>query len=151
MTTTQSQTRSNVRQEIASRLAAIGLVCTDGVLLFLSGKLLFSASDLVNFLGYRHVTYLDLRNMTDEVVIPERDPATVLIFQKASSTGKAVRRRRQDPWLERRVGFRSIVAPQMAVDERVWFWSFESDSSMAGGAASEYIPEKALLRRTAKS
>jgi len=49
---------------------------------FLDGKLLFSASDLVNFLGCRHATYLDLRNLTDEVVIPERDTATVLIFEK---------------------------------------------------------------------
>jgi hypothetical protein len=37
---------------------------------FLDGKLLFSATDLVNFLGSRHATYLDLRNLTDEVVIP---------------------------------------------------------------------------------
>jgi predicted RecB family nuclease len=49
---------------------------------FLDGKLLFSASDLVNFLGCRHATYLDLRNLTDEVVISERDAATVLIFEK---------------------------------------------------------------------
>src|SRR5260370_5907734 len=49
---------------------------------FLDGKLLFSASDLVNFLGCKHATYLDLRNMTDEVVISERDAATVLIFEK---------------------------------------------------------------------
>ena len=49
---------------------------------FLDGKLLLSASDLVNFLGCRHATYLDLRNLTDEVVIPERDAATVLIFEK---------------------------------------------------------------------
>jgi predicted RecB family nuclease len=49
---------------------------------FLDGKLLFSASDLVNFLGCRHATYLDLRNLTDEVVISEHDAATVLIFEK---------------------------------------------------------------------
>ncbi len=49
---------------------------------FLDGKLLFSASDLVNFLGCKHATYLDLRNLTDEVVISERDAATVLIFEK---------------------------------------------------------------------
>src|ERR1700752_1950491 len=49
---------------------------------FLDGKLLFSASDLVNFLGCRHATYLDLRNLADEVAIPERDAATVLIFEK---------------------------------------------------------------------
>jgi hypothetical protein len=49
---------------------------------FLDGKLLFSASDLVNFLGCKHATYLDLRNLADEVAIPERDAATVLIFEK---------------------------------------------------------------------
>ncbi len=49
---------------------------------FLDGKLLFSASDLVNFLGCRHATYLDLRNLTDEVVIPEREAATDLVFEK---------------------------------------------------------------------
>src|SRR3984893_17372720 len=48
----------------------------------LDGKLLLSASDLVNFLGCRHATYLDLRNLTDEVVISEREAATVLIFEK---------------------------------------------------------------------
>ena len=41
-----------------------------------------SASDLVNFLGCRHATYLDLRNLADEVAIPERDAATILIFEK---------------------------------------------------------------------
>ena len=49
---------------------------------FLDGKLLLSASDLVNFLGCRHATYLDLRDLTDPVEIPERDAATVLIFEK---------------------------------------------------------------------
>jgi predicted RecB family nuclease len=49
---------------------------------FLDGKLLFSATDLVNFLGCRHATYLDLRDLTDPVEIPERDAATVLVFRK---------------------------------------------------------------------
>jgi hypothetical protein len=35
-----------------------------------------------NFLGCRHATYLDLRDLTDPVEIPERDAATVLIFEK---------------------------------------------------------------------
>jgi predicted RecB family nuclease len=48
----------------------------------LAGRLLLSASDLVNFLGCRHATYLDLRELTDPVEIPERDAATVLIFEK---------------------------------------------------------------------
>jgi uncharacterized protein len=46
------------------------------------GRLLLSASDLVNFLGCRHATYLDRRNLADQVEIPERDAATVLIFEK---------------------------------------------------------------------
>jgi predicted RecB family nuclease len=48
----------------------------------LAGHLLLSASDLVNFLGCRHATYLDLRELTDHVEIPERNAATVLIFEK---------------------------------------------------------------------
>ena len=49
---------------------------------FFGGELLFSATDLVNFLGCRHATYLDLRDLTDPVEIPERDAATVLVFRK---------------------------------------------------------------------
>ena len=48
----------------------------------LAGRLLLSATDLVNFLGCRHATYLDLRDLTDPVELPERDAATVLIFEK---------------------------------------------------------------------
>jgi hypothetical protein len=48
----------------------------------LRGRLLLSASDLVNFLECPHATYLDLRDLTDPVEIPERDAATVLIFEK---------------------------------------------------------------------
>src|SRR3984893_1107668 len=48
----------------------------------LDGRLLFSATDLVNFLGCRHATYLDLRDLTVPVEITERDAATVLIFEK---------------------------------------------------------------------
>ncbi len=47
-----------------------------------AGRLLLSATDLVNFLGCRHATYLDLRDLTDPVELPERDAATVLIFEK---------------------------------------------------------------------
>jgi uncharacterized protein len=48
----------------------------------LAGNLLLSASDLVNFLACRHASYLDLRDLTDPVEIPEHDAATVLIFEK---------------------------------------------------------------------
>jgi hypothetical protein len=48
----------------------------------LDGRPLLSATDLVNFLGCRHATYLDLRDLTDPVELPERDAATVLIFEK---------------------------------------------------------------------
>jgi hypothetical protein len=33
----------------------------------LAGRLLLSATNLVNFLGCRHTTYLDLRDLTDPV------------------------------------------------------------------------------------
>src|SRR5882724_1012714 len=48
----------------------------------LAGKLLLSATDLVNFLGCKHASFLDLRDLTDPAEIPERDAATVLIFEK---------------------------------------------------------------------
>ena len=48
----------------------------------LAGKPLLSATDLVNFLGCKHASFLDLRDLTDPVEIPERDAATVLIFEK---------------------------------------------------------------------
>jgi predicted RecB family nuclease len=48
----------------------------------LAGRLLLSATDLVNFLGCRHATYLDLRDLADPTELPERDVATVLIFEK---------------------------------------------------------------------
>jgi hypothetical protein len=38
------------------------------------------ATDLVNFLGCRHATYLDRRDLTDPSEIPVRDAVTVLIF-----------------------------------------------------------------------
>jgi hypothetical protein len=49
---------------------------------FLDGKLLFSASDLINFLGCKHATYLDLGDLNHPVTILERDAATLLIFEK---------------------------------------------------------------------
>jgi uncharacterized protein len=48
----------------------------------LAGKLLLSATDLVNFLGCKHASFLDLRDLTNPVEMPERDAATVLIFEK---------------------------------------------------------------------
>ena len=48
----------------------------------LAGKPLLSATDLVNFLGSKHASFLDLRDLTDPAEIPERNAATVLIFEK---------------------------------------------------------------------
>ena len=48
----------------------------------LAGHLLLSATDLVNFLGCRHSTYLDLRDLTDPVKISQPDAATILVFEK---------------------------------------------------------------------
>jgi hypothetical protein len=36
----------------------------------------------VNFLGCRHATYLDLRDLTNPAEMPERDAATILVFEK---------------------------------------------------------------------
>jgi len=52
---------------------------------FLAGRLLLSATDLVNFLGCRHATFLDLRDLIDPA---ERDAATLLIFEKGIDHGK---------------------------------------------------------------
>jgi hypothetical protein len=52
---------------------------------FLGGKLLFSASDLVNFLGCRHATYLDLRSLADEVAISERDTLRLVWIGRSSN------------------------------------------------------------------
>ncbi|MBV8937335.1 MAG: TM0106 family RecB-like putative nuclease, partial [Alphaproteobacteria bacterium] len=46
------------------------------------GRLLLSATDLVNFLGCWHATWLDLRDLTEPVELPARDAAAVLIFAK---------------------------------------------------------------------
>jgi predicted RecB family nuclease len=48
----------------------------------LAGKLLLSATDLVNFLGCKHASFLDLRDLTNPVEMPGRDAATILIFEK---------------------------------------------------------------------
>ena len=48
----------------------------------LDGRLLLSATDLVNFLGCRHATFLDLRDLIDPAELPEPDAATALIFAK---------------------------------------------------------------------
>jgi predicted RecB family nuclease len=45
-------------------------------------KLLFSASDLVNFLGCAHASYLDLRQLVEPVEFPHPDAAAALIQQK---------------------------------------------------------------------
>jgi predicted RecB family nuclease len=46
------------------------------------GRLLLSATDLVNFLGCRHATYLNLRDLTNPAELPEPDASTALIFEK---------------------------------------------------------------------
>lgn len=47
-----------------------------------SGALLFSATDLVNFLGCQHSTYLDLRQLSQPVEVPPPDETAVLLQQK---------------------------------------------------------------------
>ncbi len=49
---------------------------------FVAGNVLLSASDLVNFLGCPHASYLDLRQLTDPVEVTGPDAATALIQAK---------------------------------------------------------------------
>ena len=48
----------------------------------IDGNLLLSASDLVNFLGCAHASWLDLRQLSDPVELPEPDPSKALIQKK---------------------------------------------------------------------
>lgn len=47
-----------------------------------NGSTLFSASDLVNFMGCAHATVLDLRQLVAPVALPSEDDQTVLLQQK---------------------------------------------------------------------
>jgi predicted RecB family nuclease len=47
-----------------------------------SGTLIFSATDLVNFLGCRHASFLDRRNIDDPGPVAEDDPYLVLLQEK---------------------------------------------------------------------
>ena len=46
------------------------------------GTVTFSATDLVNFLGCQHATFLDRRNLDDPVPAGEGDPYVVLLQEK---------------------------------------------------------------------
>jgi predicted RecB family nuclease len=47
-----------------------------------NGGLIFSATDLVNFLGCRHATFLDRRHLDQPMRLGEEDPLLVLLQQK---------------------------------------------------------------------
>lgn len=47
-----------------------------------NGSTLFSASDLVNFMGCTHATFLDLRNLETPVEFPPEDEQAVLLQEK---------------------------------------------------------------------
>jgi predicted RecB family nuclease len=47
-----------------------------------NGGLIFSATDLVNFLGCRHATFLDRRHLDQPMPLGEEDPLLVLLQQK---------------------------------------------------------------------
>src|SRR5260221_10782575 len=46
------------------------------------GSLLFSASDLVNFLGCEHATFLDLRQLVTPIELPPSDEQAALLQEK---------------------------------------------------------------------
>src|SRR5260221_4761936 len=45
-------------------------------------SLIFSATDLVNFLGCRHASFLDRRNIDEPALVAEDDPYLVLLQEK---------------------------------------------------------------------
>lgn len=47
-----------------------------------NGGLIFSATDLVNFLGCRHATYLDRRNLDESIPLADDDPLLALLQEK---------------------------------------------------------------------
>ena len=46
------------------------------------GQILYSPSDLINFLGCRHATFLDVKNLTDPIDLGEQDKMNKLLQQK---------------------------------------------------------------------
>src|SRR6185437_15004789 len=58
-------------------------------------RLLFSASDLVNFLGCRHATFLDRRQLDDPAPVAEDDAYTKLLQEKGFEHERALRERLQ--------------------------------------------------------
>src|SRR5437588_7974427 len=58
-----------------------------------NGQLVFSATDLVTFLGCRHATFLDHRQLYDPAPLPAEDPYVELLQQKGSEHERAFRER----------------------------------------------------------
>ncbi|HZU88312.1 MAG TPA: TM0106 family RecB-like putative nuclease, partial [Stellaceae bacterium] len=54
-----------------------------------AGGLLLSASDLVNFLGCAHTSYLDLRQLTEPVAVSGPDEVTALLMEKGIAHERA--------------------------------------------------------------
>ena len=93
---------------------------------------LFSASDLVNFMGCAHATFLDLRNLDAPVAFPAEDAQTQLLQEKGFEHERA--------YLERlRAEGRSVVEIEGTLRRRFW--------RSAGGPTSRYEVEVVALRR----
>src|SRR5262249_14651105 len=54
-----------------------------------NGKLIFSATDLVTFLGCRHATFLDRRQLDEPVPLPPDDPYLELLQEKGGEHARA--------------------------------------------------------------
>lgn len=61
-----------------------------------SGQTIFSASDLVNFMGCAHATVLDIRNLVSPVTFAEDDENAVLLQEKGIEHERAYLQRLQD-------------------------------------------------------
>ena len=56
-----------------------------------NNKLIFSATDLVTFLGCRHATFLDRRHVDEPYELPDEDPYLELLQQKGNEHERAYR------------------------------------------------------------
>jgi uncharacterized protein len=78
-----------------------------------AGRIIFSATDLVNYLGCRHATFLDLSNIGDTQAVSDSDTAELL------KTKGIEHERRYLAFLQGQGKYVEIIDPYATIDQRV--------------------------------
>src|SRR5437773_413323 len=100
----------------------------------IGGRILFSATDLVNFLGCRHCSWLDLKDLEQPLEKAEDDAEAILLKEKGLEHERAYVERLREQ------GLAVAEIPQgLSIEERVR----ATEAEMAGGA--DVIYQAALL------